>query len=276
MIVDGHNLLFQMFFGMPARIFNKDGQPIWGVIGFTGALLKMIKMTSPNKVVVLFDGEHQNDRKEVDADYKSNRIDYSLVEEAENPFSQLKYIYSVLDFLKIKHAEILDGETDDAIASYAIEYGNGNQIVIASFDSDYFQLINENVNVLRYRGDNSTLCDEAYVLNKFGVSPKLYADLKCLVGDKADNVKGIDKIGVKTAALLLNEYGSLDGVLQNCSLIKKKLVGKSLQENKQRAILNKELIYLTKRSKIPFKLDEINFKDEGFSTNQILKAIGVL
>ena len=87
LIVDGSNLLFQMFFGMPSRIINKDGKAIQGTLGFVGALLKIIRMTAPTHAAVLFDGERENERKELDEDYKANREDYSLVSEEENPFS---------------------------------------------------------------------------------------------------------------------------------------------------------------------------------------------
>ena len=72
LIVDGSNLLFQMFFGMPSRITNRRGRPIHGTLGFVGALLKMIRRTSPTHIVVLFDGEHENPRTELNADYKAN------------------------------------------------------------------------------------------------------------------------------------------------------------------------------------------------------------
>ena len=104
LLVDGSNLLFQMFFGMPARILNRSGKAIHGTIGFVGALLKIIRMTNPTHIAVLFDGEHENERKTLNGDYKANRIDYSEVPEAENPFSQLPDIYAALDRLGVKRA----------------------------------------------------------------------------------------------------------------------------------------------------------------------------
>lgn len=86
LIVDGSNLLFQMFFGMPARIVNKQGKAIHGTLGFVGALLKIIRRIEPTYMVVLFDGEHENARSELNVDYKANRVDYSQIPEEENPF----------------------------------------------------------------------------------------------------------------------------------------------------------------------------------------------
>ncbi len=100
-------------------------------------------------------------------------------------------------FEKIKHTEVIGYETDDVIASYVIRYSRKFSCVISSWDSDYFQLINESVNVLRYRGKKTMLCDVDFIQNKFGIAPEVYEDFKSLTGDKADNIKGADKVGLK-------------------------------------------------------------------------------
>jgi DNA polymerase-1 len=145
LIVDGHNLLFQMFFGMPTKIIGAKGQAIHGVIGFIGALNRLADSCSPTHLVVMFDGEKENPRKDILKEYKANRIDYSEVPEDENPFTQLPIIYEALDYMGIKHAETTDCETDDVIAAYAMRYGKADEVVISSFDSDYFQLITDKV-----------------------------------------------------------------------------------------------------------------------------------
>ena len=93
LIIDGTNLLFQMFYGMPSRIINKDGKAIQGTLGFIGATIKIMKMAAPTHLVILFDGEHPNARTELLAEYKANRPDYSLVAEEDNPFSQIDDVY---------------------------------------------------------------------------------------------------------------------------------------------------------------------------------------
>ncbi len=123
LIVDGSNLLFQMFFGMPARIVNEQGKAIQGTLGFVGALLKIIRKTEPTHIAVFFDGEHENIRSVLDADYKANRFDYSETPEENNPFSQLPDVYAALDYLGIKRAETCSCETDDWIAGYALHMG---------------------------------------------------------------------------------------------------------------------------------------------------------
>ena len=273
LLIDGSNLLFQMFYGMPSRIFNKDGKAIHGTLGFVGALLKIIRKTCPTHVAVLFDGAHHNERKDVDENYKANRPDYSQMAEEETPFSQLPDIYRALDYLQIRYTETTVCETDDVLAAYALTYGKQMQVIISSFDSDFFQLINDNVRVLRYRGDKTQICDAQYVTEKLGVTPALYADYKCLVGDTADNVKGVAGIGPKTAAKLINEYGSLANILDKIDEIKQAGMRSSLKDARERLQINQRLICLNGSACIPFALDELRFIDRGQTTNSVLSAI---
>lgn len=275
LIVDGSNLLFQMFFGMPARIINHEGKSIQGTLGFVGALLKIIRKTEPTHIAVLFDGECRNARKELDSDYKANRVDYSEVAEEENPFSQLPDIYAALDYLKIKHKETTNCETDDWIAGYALTYGHNSEteMVISSFDSDFFQLITSKISVLRYRGDNTLICTPTYIKEKFGINPIQYADFKSLVGDTADNIKGADKVGPKTAALLLEEFGTLEGILENAESIKKPSIRESILRNAERLRTNYRLIKLGNMVELPFELDELEYCYGGMTTNEVLRGI---
>ena len=273
LIVDGHNLLFQMFFGMPSRIINKQGKAIQGTLGFVGALRKIIKLSEATHVVVIFDGEHENARTETDPDYKTNRMDYSKVPDEANPFSQLEDIFSALDFMGIKYFEEQEFEADDVIAGYAITYCKDMQIVISSFDSDFFQLINDNVSVLRYRGDNTVICDAAYVQNKFGVLPGRYADFKSLTGDNSDNIKGAKKIGIKTAAVLVNQFGNLQNIISGADSIAKPSVRQSVMESRSRLENNYTLIKLANNAALKYEIGALLYKGCSFSTIEILKEI---
>lgn len=275
LIVDGSNLLFQMFFGMPSRIIGRNGKPIQGTLGFIGALLKTIRSVVPTHVIVIFDGEHPNDRVNIDSEYKANRIDYSKTLKEETPFSQLNDIYTALDYLNIKYYETTDCETDDLIASYTTVCGNENEIIIMSFDSDFFQLINERVSILRYRGEKSYMCDLKYFTFKFGIQPKQYVDFKSLVGDHSDNIKGVYGIGPKTARNLLNEYGSINGIMSNIKNIKKDAIKKELIENKERVKVNQELIKLDVNRKIPIIISDLKYEETKKTTIEVLFAIGL-
>lgn len=275
LIVDGSNLLFQMFYGMPARILNQDGKAIQGTLGFVGALLKIIRMTLPTHVAVLFDGEHENERTQIDADYKANRPDYSQVPEEDTPFSQMPDVYAALDYLGIAHAETVDCETDDWIAGYARAYGRKMEIVIASQDSDFFQLITERVHVLRYRGEKTVICDPDYIREKLGIEPSQYADFKSLTGDTADNIKGAYKVGPKTAAALMEEFGSLENLIAHAEEIEKPSVRASICADADRLRKNYRLICLEGAGKLPFEPEKLLFRDAGLTTTMVLKEIGL-
>lgn len=275
LLVDGSNLLFQMFFGMPARIVNEQGKPIQGTLGFVGALLKIIRKVEPTHIAVFFDGEHENERSLLDPAYKANRIDYSEVPAEENPFSQLNDVYCALAFLKIKHMETTGCETDDLIAGYALSCGEENEVVVSSFDSDFFQLITDRVSVLRYRGENTVICTPKFIEERFGITPGQYADFKSLVGDTADNIKGADKIGKKTAAMLLNEFGTLENILANAEGIKKPSVKESVVRNAERLKRNYSLIRLKSMEQLPFTLQELAYCYDGITTGEVLQGIGL-
>lgn len=275
LIVDGMNLLFQMFYGMPSRIESKDGRAIQGTLGFVGALLKTIRRLRPSHVAVLFDGECHNERKDLDENYKANRPDWSQEDPEDIPFSQLPDIFRALDTLGIAYRETECCEADDWIAAYAKTLGKEHELVILSQDSDFFQLITDKVRILRYRGEYSQLCDEKYIQEKLGIHPSQYADFKSLTGDSADNIRGADKVGPKTAAALMGEFGNLEALLNRAEEVQKPSIRASLLESRERLRVNYELIRLTDKAAVPFALEEMAFTDKGFGTMQVLEKIGL-
>lgn len=275
LLVDGHNLLFQMFYGMPARIVNKDGRAIQGTLGFVGALLKIIRRVQPSHIAVIFDGEHENHRRELAEDYKGNRPDYGQMPEEENPFSQLPDVYRALDFMGIPHWETEEYETDDEIAAYVYACGKEQQIVISSFDSDFFQLITERVSVLRYRGEKTVLCDVGYIREKLGIEPWQYADYKALTGDAADNIAGIRGVGPKTAAGLMRQFGSLEELLTRRDEVEKPSLHNALIEGEEQLRRNWRLIRLDSRASLSRPPAELAWQDRGLTTTEVLKGIGL-
>ena len=276
LIVDGSNLLFQMFYGMPARIPGNNGKSIHGTLGFVGALLKIIRMTGPTHAAVLFDGESANPRTDIDEAYKANRPDYSALPEEETPFSQLPDIYKALDLLRIPHKETTHCETDDWIAAYALRCPAENRMVIASFDSDFFQLIRDNIQILRYRGKNTQIWDRAYLTEKLGVQPEQYAGFKSLTGDAADNIRGVPQVGPKTAAALMRQFGDLEALLGNIDAIAKPSIRSAVAAHIDRIRTNYQLIRLEDRVPLPFSMDQLAYQDAGLTTSQVLTGIGLL
>ncbi len=272
LLIDGSNLLFQMFYGMPARITGADGRPIQGTLGFVGALRRIIAMTAPTHVGVIFDGEHDNPRAALDPAYKANRPDYTDVPDDELPFGQLPDVYAALDCMGIPHAETTDCETDDVLAAYT--RACPGRVTLASFDSDYFQLITDRVSVLRYRGDRTAIWTPETVREKFSIAPGQYADFKAMVGDKSDNIRGVDGIGPKTAAALLAQFDTLDAMLADTAAIARPSTRAAIEASADRLHRNRALIRLESDVPLPFPPDALAYTDCGMTTTEILRAIG--
>ncbi|MDE6407691.1 MAG: hypothetical protein K2K48_04300 [Anaeroplasmataceae bacterium] len=271
LLVDGSNLLFQMFYGMPSRITNKEGKPIQGILGFVGALRKIITATHPTHICVLFDGEHENPRSILYEEYKSNRIDYSSMPLEDTPFSQLPEIYKALDCLKISYKELTDYETDDYIATYTKLYQSQMEIVISSWDSDYFSLIGDKVKIYRYRGKNSYFCDIQYLNDKLHITPNKYIFYKSLVGDSADNIKGVHKVGPVTATKIVNSYSSIEELYNHIDSCRYQNL---LKDAKEQLLLNEKLISFHILNSLPFSVEDLKWNTRDFETNTILKKIG--
>ena len=275
LLIDGHNLLFQMFFGMPAKIAGKDGRPIQGVIGFIGAVNKLLSMTEATHAAVIFDSETHNPRFEILNEYKATRPDYSDMPDEDNPFSILPDIYRALCYMGIKNAEAKNAECDDVIASFCINAPDDTEVFVSSFDSDYFQLINEKTRIIRYKGASSIICDKRYIEEKLGVSPELYADYKSLVGDTADNIKGIRGVGPKTAAKIISAFGSLNNMLSAPEIICDEKIKKLITENAELLRRNLSLIKLDAHAPLPFTFEEIKINEAPPRTMDVIRGIDI-
>lgn len=273
LLIDGHNLLFQMFFGMPSPIPDKNGRDIKGVVGFVGAINRLLDLFAPTHVAVLFDSESHNPRRDLLDEYKSNRPNFSDLPDAQNPFTILEDVYRALDILGIKHTEIVNDEVDDVIATYALSKDAELEIYVSSFDSDYFQLISDTVKIVRYRGKCTLICDEKYIKEKLGIPPSLYADHKALVGDGSDNVKGIKGIGPKTATALINSFGGLDGIYSNLNSVQSGRIRSMLEVGKDIAYRNLALIKLDDHAPIPFAADEVGAPTKRFRTMEVVSML---
>lgn len=280
LLVDGSNLLFQMFYGMPSRILAPDGRPVHGTLGFAGALLRSARVLRPTHALVVFDGECENPRAALDAAYKANRPDFSALPERETPFSQLPDIYAALDLLGVKHLETDGCEADDLIAAYALACRGGAQVTILSLDSDFFQLIDETVRVYRYRGDRSVLCTEEYVRARFGVRAAQYADFKCLVGDPSDNIPGVRGVGPKIAARLLARFETLEGVLAGAEgegeWPERMALREAVAQQAQRLRTNRALIRLFGAAALPFPPEALACELPDVRAGALLRRMGLL
>jgi len=260
LLVDGHNLLFRMFFGMPDNFYSARRIKFNAVYGFASAIHKVQSLLRPSHMLVLFDSQDCGDRRQLDDAYKANRPDYSEMAPDDCPFTQLPAIYAMLDEMHIPHKEIHGCEADDVIASYAITCRDWYDVIIFSTDRDYWQLIGEHVSILDYHGVNSSLITPPTVMKKFGVTPGQIADYKCLVGDSSDNITGVPGVGPKTAASLLTKFGTLENLLEHIDEIDKPKIRASIAESRERLDLNVKLIRLSDTVPLPIAPEELTFR----------------
>lgn len=272
-LIDGHNLLFRMFYGIPSPILNSKGKDIRGLIGFIGGLKKLIHEFNPDSFIVIFDSEtSKNNNLKIDNGYKANRIDYATLVDEENPFSQLPLIKKALDYLNITHIEIENYEADDFIASIVSRNSSAEyQYIIVSTDTDFIQLVNNHVLLYAPRGKKSILFDEEEVMKKYNIQPSQYIIFKSLVGDKSDNIKGVPGIGNIIAAKILKYNSIQEFILNNPNSRYTKILINSITIIEK----NKDLIGMNKKldvSKIYFK--KISPKILNYKTYEIIEKIG--
>jgi DNA polymerase I len=257
LLIDGHNLLFKAFFGIPEKL-NAEGKCVHGVFGFISMTVNIIRKTTPTHVLVVFDPEETPSRTETYAPYKSNRKDYSSLPDNENPFTQLKSIKKGLDAIGIKFCEQSGAEADDLIASYT---GLPDfQTVIVSSDTDFFQLVNRQTIVYHYHSRNPVFYNIEAVTAKFGIPPARYLEYKALVGDKSDNISGVRGIGPKNALKVLNNERQLTPEEQTI-----------LQRNVDLIRLNAKVVR-------PYEPEHLVYKNHlnMFPISAILKNAGVM
>lgn len=278
LLIDGHNLLFQMFFGIPRRIPGRDGRSIHGAVGFVGALLKTLALFEPTHLVVLFDSESVSYRYDIDEDYKSNRsTERSARGMDEDPFSQLEYIYRTLDHVGWKHTETPGFEADDIIAAYVRRYESEAEIVVLSADSDLLQLVRPGVSVFCSRGKNSALYGPAEVEAKYGVMPHFIPDLKALMGDKTDNLTGVPGIGLKTASDLIRRFGGVLEIFERPEAIKRNMTRDLLSTHRKQVLHNLSMIRLDHPASLPFSLPELAVAGKSWQhkTMELLRKVGI-
>ena len=270
-LIDGHNLLFRMFYGIPSSIKNTKGKEIKGLVGFIGSLKKIVNEFQPYSLIVIFDSQTSKDSNlKIDKNYKRNRVDYTNIPEDDNPFSQLSSIKRALDFLNIYYLEVNNYEADDYIASI-INNNRDNQYIIVSTDSDFIQLVDNNTFLYVPRGKNSILYTPEEVIKKYNVPPTKYVIYKSLVGDKSDNIKGINGIGNISAEKIL-KYGSIKKYILNNPNTK---FSKLLITNKEIIKKNQKLICMNKN--IDTSIININRLSNNISvlkTYEIIEKIG--
>ncbi len=244
-LLDGHSLSFRAFFALPTSLATTSGQITNAVYGFTSMLIKLLAEERPDYIVVAFDLGRPTVRLAQYADYKAGR------QEAPDEFrQQLGLILEVLQTLKIPMVSVEGYEADDAIATLACRAADrGLEAVIVTADRDFFQLVRPGIEVMFNRRGISDIVtyDVAAVAGRFGLPPEKYLDYVALKGDTSDNIPGVPGVGEKTASKLVQDFGSVEDLLDRTQEVKGRLrtaieaAGQDLIRNKELARLNCDL-----------------------------------
>jgi DNA polymerase I len=255
LLIDGHSLAFRAFYALnPENFKNAAGQHTNAIHGFISMMLNILEGEKPTHLCVAFDVSRESFRTQELPEYKGTRG-----ETPEEFIGQTELLVEALKAMRITSVSRENFEADDLIASLSTQgEAAGFRVLVVSGDRDTFQLITENVTVLYpVKGVmNLARMDDAAVVEKYGIHAKQYPELAALVGETSDNLKGVPGVGPKTAAKWIQQYGSLDAILENAQEIPGK-VGESLREHKDLAVRNRRLNHLLTDLEFEFTLDDL-------------------
>jgi DNA polymerase-1 len=255
LVIDGHSMAFRAFYALPPENFATDtGQHTNAVHGFTSMLLTMIRQQKPTHVVVAFDLDTPTFRSLEYTEYKGGRN-----KTPEEFYGQIELIIKVMAAMNIPTISVDGFEADDIIATLSVQGETaGWDVLVVSGDRDAFQLITDKVLVLYPKKGISDIppMDAAAVEAKYFVPPNRYSDLAALVGETADNLPGVPGVGPKTAAKWINQYGGLEGILDNLDSIGGK-VGESLRAHVDDVKRNRHLNHLLRDMELPVALEDM-------------------
>lgn len=258
-LIDGSGFIFRAYFAMAysrqSGMTNPEGVEVGAVYGFTNMILKMIRDYHAPYMAVIFDTARKNFRNDIYAEYKANRD-----ETPEDLIPQFPLIREATRAFDIPALELDGYEADDLIAAYAKKAkAAGKKVVIVSSDKDLMQLVDNNVRMLDPM--KGKWIEEEQVIEKFGVPPNRVVDVQSLAGDSVDNVPGVPGIGIKTAAQLINQYGSLDELLERAEEIKQPKRREKLVNHAEDARISRQLVQLDENAPLPTPLEELKTHD---------------
>ena len=234
LLVDGSSYLYRAFHALP-DLRSSDGRPTGAIYGVLNMLQKLIKSERPDYLSVIFDTPAKTFRHDIFPDYKANRQ-----KTPEDLIAQIEPLHQLITNLGLPLIAVDGVEADDVIGTLALEADKkGIKTLIATGDKDMAQLVTENIHLIDTMKD--LRMGPAEVKEKFGIQPNRFIDYLTLAGDTSDNIPGVEKVGPKTAIKWINEYGSLDGVIQNADQIKGK-IGENLNAALDRLDLFKTLV----------------------------------
>ena len=258
-LIDGSAFIFRAYHALPPLTRKSDGLPIGAVSGFCNMLQRYVEgnqgANAPTHVAVIFDKGSHTFRNDLYDQYKANRD-----EMPEDLRPQMPLTREATRAFNIACEEIDGYEADDIIATLAVQAREaGGSVTIISSDKDLMQLVGDGVHM--FDAMKNRTIDRDGVFEKFGVFPERVVDVQALAGDSVDNVPGAPGIGVKTAALLINEFGDLETLLERAEEIKQPKRRETLINHADQIRLSKQLVTLDANTPLGFTLDDLEVRD---------------
>ena len=271
-LIDGSGYIFRAYYALPPLSRKSDGLPTGAVSGFCSMLFKLLEdsksdqnLQKPTHFAVIFDSARKTFRNEIYSDYKANRS-----EAPDDLAPQFEYIRKSVLAFNLPSVDLPNYEADDLIATYVDQIlKKGAKVTIVSSDKDLMQLYKKGVRIFDPMKNKFITDDD--VVKKFGVDASKVIDVQSLAGDSSDNVPGVPGIGVKTAAELINKYGTLENLLKSAHEIKQNKRRETLIENKDKALISKKLVTLDHNSPVDRELSE--FKLQNIDKDKLYKFL---
>jgi DNA polymerase-1 len=258
-LVDGSGFIFRAFHGLPPMT-RPDGTPVNAVYGFVTMLMKLLSETDADHIAIIFDAKRKNFRNEIYPEYKAHRPP-----PPDELIPQFALIHDAVEAFNLPAIRMEGFEADDLIATYTKQaVAAGADVTVVSSDKDLMQLVSDKV--VMYDAMKNREIDAAGVVEKFGLGPEHVVDIQALAGDSSDNVPGVPGIGVKTAALLIEEYGDLDAVLARAGEIKQNKRRENLIEYADLARVSRDLVRLKDDVPVEHALDGFDVKKPDHDT----------
>ena len=263
-LVDGSGYIFRAYYALPP-MNNSKGIPTNAVYGFCNMMLRLIEEHPHDKILIILDAGKNTFRNTLYTEYKANRS-----EAPEDLIPQFGIIREAIQAFGLDVIEKKDFEADDIIASY-VKYGEDNKIptTVYSSDKDLFQLLSNNTRIMDPMKNMEI--DEARVLEKFGVGPDKITDVQALIGDSVDNIPGVPGIGPKTAAKLINEFGSFEELLAKKDQITNERIKNLIHDHEESAKISHQLVILKNDLELPIPIDQLKEFDDSPELNEFFK-----
>jgi DNA polymerase-1 len=260
-LIDGSGYIFRAYYALPPLTRKSDGLPVGAVSGFCNMLYSFLERAKagnsidiPTHLAVIFDSARKNFRNDIYKDYKGNRSDAP-----EDLIPQFDFIRKAVKAFNLPSVELINYEADDLIATYKAQAKKEKiKVTIVSSDKDLMQLVDKDTFMLDTMKDRLIGIDQ--VKEKFGVPPEKVIDVQSLAGDSVDNIPGVPGIGIKTAAELINKFGSLDKLLEKAETIKQPKRRQTLLDNKDNALISRELVTLKQDVALKDRIDDFILK----------------